>query len=83
VKENAGAHSSQQKALPYQSEEGKGLGSWSFISLSQHTGFPSPAFVHSTSVAHASQRYLFPSCAMVTFTSINNLQNKQDQSVIS
>ena len=44
-----------------QSEEGKGLGSWTSISLSQQTGLPSPALVHRISVPHTEQRYLFPS----------------------
>jgi hypothetical protein len=54
-------HRNQLKVCPYQSEDGNGLGSWIFISLSQQTGLPSPALVHSTSVPHASQRYLLPS----------------------
>jgi hypothetical protein len=48
-------------ANPFQSEEGKGLGPWICISLSQQLGFPSPILVQSTSVPHVSQRYLFPS----------------------
>ena len=49
----------------YQSEEGRGFGSFSCISLSQHEGLPSPALVQRISVPQVSQWYLFPNCAMV------------------
>ena len=58
-----------------QSEDGRGWGSWICISLSQHTGFPSPAFVHRISVSHFSQRYLLPSCAMASFLRISYFLN--------
>jgi len=44
-----------------QSDEGKGLGSWTSISFPQQLGLPSPALVQSISVPHTEQRYLFPS----------------------
>ena len=44
-----------------QSDEGKGLGSCTSISLSQQTTLPSPAFVQSISVPQTEHRYLFPS----------------------
>jgi hypothetical protein len=44
----------------HQSDEGRVLGSWMIISLSQQTGCPPPAFVQRISVPQTSHRYRFP-----------------------
>ena len=44
-----------------QSDEGRGLGSCTFISFSQQRRVPSPALVHRTSEPQTSHLYLFPS----------------------
>ena len=64
--------SKKNNPMATQSEEGRGLGSWTSISLSQQTGLPSPAFVQRISVPHTEQRYLFPSWLMDYY-----LQQKQ------
>jgi hypothetical protein len=46
--------------MQYQSEEGKGLGSWAVISFPQQVTVPSLALVQSTSVPQTSQRYRLP-----------------------
>ena len=56
----------RKKLIYYQLDEGKGLGSWISISLSQQTGFSLPAFVQRISVPHTWQRYLFPSWLIVS-----------------
>lgn len=54
----------RQGAASRQSDEGKGRGSWTFISFSQQTKVPSPALVQSTSVPQTSHLYRFPSLLM-------------------
>jgi hypothetical protein len=49
----------------HQSDEGRGLGSWTSISFSQQTGLPSPALVQRISVPHTEQRYLLPSWLII------------------